>query len=100
MGQEDQNQSKATARSTSSDLQRKRHLKTTIPCRSWLASEALKRAAFILLKRAIVNDLREQARSHIWTVYACERLVGCQAAFAGKPAPTGRALARLLLILI
>ena len=31
---------------------------------------------------------REQARSHSWTVYIGERLVGYQAAFAGKPAPT------------
>ncbi|SDU46902.1 hypothetical protein SAMN04489801_3392 [Pseudomonas mandelii] len=29
--------------------------------------------------------LREQARSHIWIAYICQRLVGCQAAFAGKP---------------
>src|SRR5438128_2604992 len=31
---------------------------------------------------------REQARSHSGLVYICERQVGCQAAIAGKPAPT------------
>ena len=35
------------------------------------------------------QQLREQARSHSWTGYIRERLVGCQVAFAGKPAPTG-----------
>ncbi|KPH00990.1 hypothetical protein AEQ67_06690 [Pseudomonas sp. RIT-PI-q] len=33
-------------------------------CRSWLASEDLKCATFILLKRAIVNALRWQASSY------------------------------------
>ena len=32
--------------------------------------------------------LREQARSHSGLGVGCWRLVGCQAAFAGKPAPT------------
>jgi hypothetical protein len=32
---------------------------------------------------------REQAHSHIWTAYIREKLVGCQVAIAGKPAPTG-----------
>jgi hypothetical protein len=31
---------------------------------------------------------RWQASSHSWTVYICERLVGYQAAIAGRPAPT------------
>jgi hypothetical protein len=31
---------------------------------------------------------RRQASSHKGLVYTCKRLVGCQAAFAGKPAPT------------
>jgi hypothetical protein len=33
-------------------------------CRSWLASEELKCATFILLNRVIVNDLRWQASSY------------------------------------
>src|SRR5471032_960185 len=32
--------------------------------------------------------LRRQASSHNWTQYNREKWVGCQAAFAGKPAPT------------
>jgi hypothetical protein len=39
--------------------------KPPFPCRSWLASEGFECATFILLKRVTVNDLREQARSHI-----------------------------------
>jgi hypothetical protein len=39
-------------------------------CRSELAREKPENAAFILNARVIVNDLREQARSHIWTVPA------------------------------
>ncbi|MDR6929538.1 hypothetical protein J2Y56_005620, partial [Pseudomonas sp. BE134] len=59
------------------------------------------------------QKLREQARSHSWTGYIPERLVGCQAAFAGRPVPTmdrrtafafhhstGRALARLQLLML
>ncbi len=59
------------------------------------------------------QQLREQARSHSWTGYIPERWVGCQTAFAGKPAPTvdrrtafashhssGRALARLQLLIL
>jgi hypothetical protein len=55
---------------------------------------------------------RWQASSHRGMGYTCERLVGCQAAITGRPAPTmdrclppalhhsiGRAVARLLLIL-
>jgi hypothetical protein len=34
------------------------------PCRSWLASEGLKDATFLLLKRVIVNVLRWQASSY------------------------------------
>ena len=56
-----------------------------IPCRSELARDGLTGIAFVLIKTVIVNALREQARSHIWSGYTCERLVGCQAAFAGKP---------------
>src|SRR5471032_3163091 len=37
----------------------------------------------------LAGRLREQARSHSWIGYIRRRLVGCQAAFAGKPAPTG-----------
>jgi hypothetical protein len=40
------------------------------PCRSWLASEGLESATFILLKRVIVNDLRWQASSYEGLVYA------------------------------
>ncbi len=32
--------------------------------------------------------LREQARPHSWIAYICKNLVGCQAAFASKLAPT------------
>ncbi|WP_238543596.1 hypothetical protein, partial [Pseudomonas sp. GM79] len=35
------------------------------------------------------QQLREQARSHSWTGYIRERLVGCQIVIAGKPASTG-----------
>jgi hypothetical protein len=39
-------------------------------CRSELAREKPESAAFIQNARVIVKDLREQARSHIWTVPA------------------------------
>ena len=39
-------------------------------CGSGLAREKPESAAFIQNARVIVNDLREQARSHIWTVPA------------------------------
>ncbi len=39
-------------------------------CRSELAREKPEGAAFIQDANVIVNDLREQARSHIWTVPA------------------------------
>ncbi|WP_218276999.1 hypothetical protein, partial [Pseudomonas sp. GP01-A11] len=39
-------------------------------CGSGLAREKPESAAFIQNASVIVNDLREQARSHIWTVPA------------------------------
>jgi hypothetical protein len=39
-------------------------------CGSGLAREKPESAAFIQDAHVIVNDLREQARSHIWTVPA------------------------------
>ncbi|WP_218275900.1 hypothetical protein, partial [Pseudomonas sp. GP01-A15] len=41
-------------------------------CGSGLAREKPESAAFIQNARVIVNDLREQARSHIWTVPALD----------------------------
>ncbi len=38
--------------------------------------------------RVIVDVHREQARSYRGIGYVRERKVGCEAAFAGKPAPT------------
>ncbi|OLY73616.1 hypothetical protein AU074_07490 [Pseudomonas sp. ATCC PTA-122608] len=39
-------------------------------CGSGLAREKPEGAAFIRNAHVIVNDLREQARSHIWTAFA------------------------------
>jgi hypothetical protein len=41
-------------------------------CGSGLAREKPESAAFIQNAHVIVNDLREQARSHIWTVPALD----------------------------
>jgi hypothetical protein len=41
-------------------------------CGSGLAREEPESAAFIQDARVFVNDLREQARSHIWTVPALD----------------------------
>jgi hypothetical protein len=60
---------------------------SSIPCRSWLASEGLECATFIRLKRVIVNVLREQARSY---------RVGVRMLLTTQ----GRALARLSLLIL
>ncbi len=62
-------------------------------CGSGLAREKPETAAFIQNARVIVNDLREQARSHIWTVpaLAFDLLFNTQA---------GREAAVLLLLLL
>ncbi|WP_218276664.1 hypothetical protein, partial [Pseudomonas sp. GP01-A1] len=51
---------------------------------------------FIQNARAFVNDLREQARSHIWTVPALD----FDFAFQHSSRPGGRCAFDLLLILI
>ncbi|WP_421728413.1 hypothetical protein, partial [Pseudomonas yamanorum] len=63
-------------------------------CGSGLAREKPESAAFIQNANVIVNDLREQARSHIWTVPAL--------AFdlQHSSLPVGRCAVDLLLILI
>ena len=48
-------------------------------CGSGLAREKPESAAFIQNARVIVNDLREQARSHIWTVPALDFAFNTQA---------------------
>ncbi|PMU58234.1 hypothetical protein C1X86_34980, partial [Pseudomonas sp. GP01-A3] len=53
-------------------------------------------AAFIQNARVIVNDLREQARSHIWTVPA----LAFDFALQHSSRPGGRCAVDLLLILI
>jgi hypothetical protein len=58
------NRSEAKAKERQ-DQKRAQHLKTSAPCRSWLASEGFECATFILLKGVIVNVLRELARSRI-----------------------------------
>jgi hypothetical protein len=65
-------------------------------CRSELAREKPEGAAFIQDARVIVNDLREQARSHIWTVPALDFAV----ASPHSSRPVGRCALDLLLILI
>jgi hypothetical protein len=56
-------------------------------CGSGLAREKPESAAFIQNARVIVNDLREQARSHIWTVPAFD-LAFCSTTLK----PAGRSL--------
>ncbi|WP_219406870.1 hypothetical protein, partial [Pseudomonas sp. Colony2] len=65
-------------------------------CGSGLAREKPESAAFIQNARVIVNDLREQARSHIWTVPA----LAFDLAFKHSSRPVGRCALDLLLILI
>ena len=65
-------------------------------CRSELASEKPENAAFIQDARVIVNDLREQARSHILTVSA----FAFDFALHHSSRPVGRCVLDLLLILI
>ncbi|MDE2556598.1 MAG: hypothetical protein KGL60_12340, partial [Pseudomonas sp.] len=63
-------------------------------CGSGLAREKPESAAFIQNARVIVNDLREQARSHIWTVPA----LAFDLQHSSRPG--GRCAVDLLLILI
>jgi hypothetical protein len=66
-------------------------------CGSGLAREKPESAAFIQNARVIVNDLREQARSHIfWTVPALD----FDFALQHSSRPVGRCALDLLLILI
>ena len=65
-------------------------------CGSGLAREKPESAAFIQNARVIVNDLREQARSHIWTVPA----LAFDFALQHSSRPVGRCALDLLLILI
>jgi len=51
-------------------------------CGSGLAREKPEGAAFIQNASVIVNDLREQARSHIWTVPALAFDFALQHSFA------------------
>ena len=65
-------------------------------CGSGLAREKPESAAFIQNARVIVNDLREQARSQIWTVPA----LAFDCALQHSSRPVGRCALDLLLILI
>ncbi|WP_207254660.1 hypothetical protein, partial [Pseudomonas sp. GP01-A15] len=67
-------------------------------CGSGLAREKPESAAFIQNARVIVNDLREQARSHIWTVPALD--FDLAFALQHSSRPVGRCAFDLLLILI
>jgi hypothetical protein len=64
-------------------------------CGSGLAREKPESAAFIQNANVIVNDLREQARSHIWTVPA----LAFDLASKHSSRPVGRCAVDLLLIL-
>ena len=65
-------------------------------CGSGLAREKPEVAALNQNARVIVNDLREQARSHIWTVPA----LAFDFALQHSSRPVGRCALDLLLILI
>ncbi|WP_218167781.1 hypothetical protein, partial [Pseudomonas yamanorum] len=67
-------------------------------CGSGLAREKPETAAFIQNARIIVNDLPEQARSHIWTVPALASDLAVASPHSSRP--VGRCALDLLLILI
>jgi hypothetical protein len=71
-----------------------------LSCRSELAREKPENAALNQDAIVIVNDLREQARSHIWTVPGFGFAVAVAFASPHSSRPVGRCALDLLLILI
>ena len=90
LGQSDQNQKQKHSGLTAGFLL----------CRSELAREKPENAAFIQNAHVIVNDLREQARSHIWTVPALASDLAVAFASPHSSRPVGRCALDLLVILI